>query len=232
MNYSGRSFIKYKVILLGFFSFFFSPSVLAGGVSLGSTRIVYPSDSRQITLPVNNTDDKSRFLINSWIEDSEGKKSNDFTITPPLFMIGPGNENILSIKLNGNRSLPADRETLYWLNSQAIPQQDAAKGENILQIASQSRIKLFVRPAGLEMKATEAQEHISFSRHAGELVVHNPTPYHITLVGLTDGSVGLPNTMVPPKQNIVVKSSGNGPVSFRTINDYGAITPVQKGVMK
>lgn len=226
------SLIKFTFFPAVFFAFIFSSSVTAGGISLGSTRIVYPADSRQVTLPVNNTDDKSRFLIKSWAEDSEGNKTSDFTITPPLFMIGPGNENILSIKFNGTRQLPADRETLYWFNSQAIPQQDAAKGENVLQLATLSRIKIFVRPAGLEMKAIEAPDHIRFSRQAGELVVHNPTPYHITLVGLTDGNTVLPNTMVPPKNSTAVRSSGNGAVSFRTLNDYGAITPVQKGVMK
>lgn len=211
---------------------FHSVPAVAGGVSLGATRIVYPSDSRQITLPVNNSDTESRYLIKSWVEDSEGKKTTDFTVTPPLFMIGPKNENIVSIKFTGARSLPGDRETLYWFNSQAIPEQDSKKLENVLQLASLSRIKLFVRPSKLEMKPVEAPEHIRFSRKGGELVVHNPTPYYITLVSFTDSNNVLPNTMVPPKASLSVKSAGKGNITFRTINDYGAVTPVQNGVMK
>lgn len=209
-----------------------SVPAIAGGVSLGATRIVYPSEARQITLPVNNSDAESRYLIKSWVEDSTGKKNTDFTITPPLFMIGPNNENIVSIKFNGARQLPDDRESLYWFNSQAIPEQDSKQLENVLQLASLSRIKLFVRPVKLEMKPSEATEHIRFSRQAGELVVHNPTPYYITLVSFMDGKNVLPNTMVPPKESLSVKSTGNGNITFRTINDYGAVTPVQNGVMK
>jgi fimbrial chaperone protein len=225
-------FLKRFIFLNALLSVLFSSAVTAGGVALGSTRIVYPSGIRQITLPVNNTDDKSRFLIKSWVENSEEKKTNDFMITPPLFMIGPGNENLVSIKFNGTEQLPIDRETLYWFNSQAIPQRKAARGENILQLATLSRIKIFFRPSGLEMSAAEAPQHIRFSRQKGNLVVHNPTPYYITLVGFRAGKEVLPNTMVAPKQSLPVSSSGNGEITFRTVNDYGALTPEQKGLMK
>lgn len=226
------SFVKRNATLSAFLFALYSSSATAGGVSLGATRVVYPADSRQITIPVNNSDTKSRFLIKSWVEDSKENKTADFTVTPPLFMIGPGSENIISIKFNGIRSLPTDRETLYWFNSQAIPQKDIEKGENVLQLASVSRIKLFMRPGGLEMTAIEAPQHIRFSRQGSDIIVHNPTPYHITLVAFMDGKTVLPNTMVPPKGSTTVKSSGNGSITFRTINDYGAITPEQKGVMK
>ncbi|WP_447884809.1 fimbria/pilus periplasmic chaperone [Serratia fonticola] len=215
-------------LLAGVISF----PTIAGGVSLGSTRIIYPANGNQVSLTINNSDDKSRFLINSWVEDRDGKKSTDFTVYPPLFMINPGNENVQSIKFDQSRSLPSDRETLYWFNAQAIPQQHPAKGENVLQLASLSRIKMFVRPAGLEMKAIDAPQHIHFSRKGNQLVVNNPTPYHITLVGFMDGKTALPNTMVPPKDSVVLDSKANGPITFRTINDYGAITPEQNGVMK
>lgn len=226
------SFLNRKIKLYVLLFTLCSSSAIAGGVSLGATRVVYPADSRQITIPVNNSDAQSRFLIKSWVEDSKENKTADFTVTPPLFMIGPSSENIISIKFNGVRSLPTDRETLYWFNSQAIPQKDIEKGENLLQLASVSRIKLFMRPAGLEMSAIEAPQHIRFSRQGSDIVVHNPTPYHITLVAFMDGKTVLPNTMVLPKGSTTVKSSGNGSITFRTINDYGAVTPEQKGVMK
>lgn len=46
--------------------------------------------------------------------------------------------------------LPADRESLFWMNVKAIPSLDEKlANENTLQIAIQSRIKLFYRPSGL-----------------------------------------------------------------------------------
>ncbi|MGE6178849.1 fimbria/pilus periplasmic chaperone [Aeromonas salmonicida] len=233
MNFPHRLLISSRALIIAMMAATFSSVSLAGGVALGATRIVYPADARQVTLPITNTDDKSRFLIKAWAEDSEGKKTSDFTVTPPLFMIGPSNEHILSLRLNAVSPLPSDRETLYWFNAQAIPQHDASKGENVLQLAALSKIKVFVRPAGLSIKPLEAPDHLRFSYQGESLVVHNPTPYHITLVSLMEGDAGLPNTMVPPNASLSLKASGKkGPITFRTINDYGAITDVVEGVMK
>lgn len=233
MSLFHRLFMTCNALAVSMVAALTSPYSIAGGVALGATRIVYPLDERQVTLPITNTDDKSRFLIKSWAEDSEGKKSADITTTPPLFMIAPGNEHILSIKLNASSALPSDRETLYWLNAQAIPQYDATKGENVLQLAALSKIKIFVRPSGLDIKPLEAPNHLSFSRQGESLVVHNPTPYHITLVSIMEGDADLPNVMVPPKESLTMKSSGKkGPITFRTINDYGAITDIKEGLMK
>lgn len=209
-----------------------SPASIAGGVSLGATRVIYPAEARQISLMVNNSDDKSRFLIQSWIEDLNGKKTNDFSVSPPLFMIGPEKENTLRISFNRLRDLPSDRETLYWFNAQAIPQQDIEKGQNVLQLASLSRIKMFVRPSGLQMKSIDAPNHIRFSTQGGVLAVHNQSPYYVTLVNFKVGETFQPNTMVAPKETVTLKSNGSGDITFSTINDYGAITPIQKGVMK
>lgn len=208
-------------------------NVSAGGVALGATRIIYSKGTAQVSLPINNTDENAHFLIQSWVEDASGKKVNDFTVTPPLFAIKPQKENTMRINYTGRGVLPDDRETLYWFNSKAIPQAgEESRNQNTLQIASLTRIKLFVRPAGLELKSLDAPKQLRFSRGSNELLIHNPTPYHITLVSLKDGSKELPNTMVAPLSNIVVSSHGNGPVTFRTINDYGAMTEIVTGQMK
>ncbi|HHA2288280.1 TPA: fimbria/pilus periplasmic chaperone [Enterobacter asburiae] len=222
-----------RIAALASLTAFSSFQASAGGVALGATRIVYPQGAPQVSLPVNNTDEKARFLIQSWVEDAAGKKTRDFSVTPPLFAIEPQKENTLRISHTGSTPLPADRETLYWFNSKAIPQaSEETRSMNTLQVASLSRIKLFVRPAGLQPKPIEAPEKLRFSRSAGELVIHNPTPYHITLVSLKDGAAELPNTMVAPMSREAVKSPGSGPVTFRTINDYGAMTDTATGQMQ
>ena len=63
-------------------------AIAAGGFGLGSTRLVYPSDSQQITLSVQNGGANTSYLIQSWIDDNQSsKKSQDFVVTPPLFML-------------------------------------------------------------------------------------------------------------------------------------------------
>lgn len=44
------------------------------GVALGATRVVYPSDQKQVTLGISNNDNKSTYLIQSWIENAAGVK--------------------------------------------------------------------------------------------------------------------------------------------------------------
>ena len=118
----------------------------AGGIALGATRVIYPQGDKQVSLPVINSSADNTFLIQSWVANVEGIKSPDFILTPPLFVIHPKKENTLRIMYIGP-DLPADRETVFYLNSKAIPSVDKNKLQgNTLQIATQSVIKLFIRP--------------------------------------------------------------------------------------
>jgi len=51
-------------------------------VGLGATRVIYPGGSKQVQLPVTNNDEKKTFLIQSWIENEEGKKVTSNKINP------------------------------------------------------------------------------------------------------------------------------------------------------
>ncbi|HFZ8995707.1 TPA: fimbria/pilus periplasmic chaperone [Citrobacter freundii] len=205
-----------------------------GGVALGATRVIYPQDSIQVSLPVNNTDNKAVFLIQSWVENSDSKKSSDFVVTPPLFVIKPGKENTLRIMYIGQGNLPKDRESLYWMNVKAIPAADKdIKNKNTLQIAVLNRIKLFVRPKNLPMPSADAPSKLSFHQSGDKLTINNPTPYYITLVQFHEGTTTLPATMVPPlgKSSVKLPKGTQGKITFQTVNDYGANTPVQTAVM-
>jgi len=201
----------------------------AGGVALGATRVIYPQGEKQISLPVTNSDPKDVFLIQSWVSDGEGKKMNDFVITPPLFVIQPKKENTLRIMYVGQNNLPQDRETVFYLNSKAIPSADKSKqGGSALQIATQSVIKLFVRPKKLPTPAIDAPKTLRCTLSGSTLTVVNPSPYYVTLVQLHVGGKKLENDMVPPKGDKTMNTGGaSGEVTFQTMNDYGAMTTKQ-----
>lgn len=57
------------------------------GVALGATRVIYPADQKQTALGLSNNNDKDTYLIQSWVENSDGKKDGRFVITPPLFVM-------------------------------------------------------------------------------------------------------------------------------------------------
>lgn len=204
-----------------------SAQVSAGGIVLGGTRVIYPADQKQVSLSVRNTSEQTRFMVQTWAEDAQGKKTNDFVVTPPLYVSNPGNENNLRLMYAGLPA-PKDRETIYFLNTKAIPALDKSKleGRNVLMLATSTRIKIFVRPAGLTPEPTKAPEMLAFKRNGSQVTVDNPTPYYITLVQIKAGNHKLDNMMVPPHGNasLTLPTSGINTISFRTVNDYGGYT--------
>ncbi len=206
-----------------------------GGVSLGATRVIYPQGNTQVSLAVNNTDPNAVFLIQSWIENSKENKSSDFIVTPPLFVMKPKKENTLRIMYTGPNNLPADRESLYWVNVKAIPSVNKDKqSKNTLQIAVLSRIKLFVRPKNLPMASIDAPAKLRFHTSGNTLTVKNPTPYYQTLVQFHAGLATLPTTMVAPMSqvNVNLPDNAKGAINYQTINDFGANSPTQKAIIE
>jgi fimbrial chaperone protein len=203
-------------------------SAFAGGIALGATRLIYPVTATQSSIPLINSDEHERYLIQSWVEDETGNRSNDFVITPPLFAAEGNTENTLRIIYTG-KALPQDKETVYWLNVKAIPavNPESIKDKNSLQLAILSRIKLFMRPDALKMSPQEAPAALHFHRDAGQLMVDNPTPYYQTLVNMSVGAKKQPNIMVAPRATVIVQPgpAATGTVKFQTIDDYGALSP-------
>jgi fimbrial chaperone protein len=216
---------KYTVCFLVSISLF-STSVLAGGVGLGATRMIYSSAVTQTALDVRNTHKDASFLIQSWVEDEKGNRTNDFVITPPLYVLKPMTESVIKIMFNG-KSIPKDRETLYWLTVKAIPQQDKKSAGNTLQFASANRIKVFYRPIGLNENANDAWKGLRGELSQGRITLSNPTPYYLTTINLSVDSKTVKPVMIPPKTSVVLEErfSSAGKFSYQTINDYGAWTP-------
>lgn len=203
-----------------------SASALSGGVGLGTTRMVYSSAVTQAALDVRNTNKDAPFLIQSWIEDEKGNRSNDFVITPPLYVLKAATESVIKLMFNG-KALPQDRETLYWLTVKAIPNQDKKSSVNTLQFASANRIKIFYRPSGLNENANDVWKRLRGELHQGKITLINPTPYYLTTINLNvDGRVVKP-AMIPPKASVTLpeKFENASKFSYQTINDYGAWTP-------
>ncbi|HHQ6572971.1 TPA: fimbria/pilus periplasmic chaperone [Serratia fonticola] len=202
-------------------------TAFAGGVGLGVTRLIYPSDTKQISVSVRNTDANLAFLIQPWVEDSNGNKTSDFVITPPLSVLKPKNENSLRIIYTGP-TLPKDRESIFWLTVKAVPPlNEKESGKNVLQLASANRIKIFYRPVGLTTAVQDAPDMLTAKRVGQDIILSNPSPYFITLVNVFLGGEKLGSIMVPPKDSVKLKSqnsASSGQLKFQTINDYGAQT--------
>lgn len=198
------------------------------GVALGTTRVVYPAGQKQVSLGISNNDEKSTYLIQSWIDNADGAKTNSFVITPPLFVMKGKKENTLRIIDGTNNSLPADKETLLWVNVKAIPSVDKAmQDKNTLQLAIISRIKMFYRPKGLAMTPEKAPASLQFSRSGNTLTVKNPSPYYVTVTNVISNKKELKSFMVLPMGSITtpIPAGASNAFSYQTINDFGALTP-------
>lgn len=201
-------------------------------VVLGGTRVIVRENQRETSIPLQNTGN-APFVVQSWVDEGEGKNKTPFVVTPPLQRLDPGKENILRI-LRVPGALPTDREALFWLNVKEIPEK--SKEENVLQIAVRTRIKLFYRPASLPGSAIDARTQLQWAVGAAEkggavLKVGNPTPYHITLSSMkvNGGQQEIRPQMVAPFGEIAlpltaVKSPQEVQFNFTTINDYGSET--------
>ena len=66
-------------------------------MALGATRVIYPEGQKQVQLAVTSNDEKSTYLIQSWVENANGDKDSRFVITPPLFAIKGKKETTLRI---------------------------------------------------------------------------------------------------------------------------------------
>lgn len=232
--------------LISAFMILFSSLTYAGGFSVGTTRIIFDGNQDQTKFVVSNTTEESDYLVQSWVdnkgvsgEEKETQKA-PFLVTPPLVKSEAGTKNELRVVAAGT-DLPQDRESVYWVNVKSIPRVHETRSGNSLNIAVKSRIKLFYRPAMLIEQypnGSDGFEKISFEYKNDELVVSNPSPFYVSLFELkVDGIVvDTGYEMVPPKGHIAFPISNdtvnhNSKVTWKAINDYGAITEEKEQVL-
>lgn len=112
------------------------------------TRLVFRGEDKSISVDLKNANSKLPYLAQSWVEDEKGVKiTSPLIVVPPVQRIEPS--AIGQVKIQGMpalASLPQDRETLFYYNVREIPPQ--SDKPNTLQIALQTRIKVFLPPAG------------------------------------------------------------------------------------
>ena len=214
-------------------------------VVIAGTRVVFPAASGEVTVRLSNEGDQPA-LIEAWIDNGDPASTPDtanvpFLVTPPLVRMNAGKGQSLRIVYTGQQ-LPADRESLFWLNVLEIPPKPGSKtGEeqNTLQFAVRSRLKLFFRPANLPGDLPTAAQQVTWTvvpdGNGYALTAHNASPYHITFskLSLSVGGTAYPAAggMVGPRASLrlPVKDLARQPtagtvVDYTVINDFGAAT--------
>ncbi|MNJ32158.1 Chaperone protein EcpD precursor [compost metagenome] len=210
----------------------FTAAQATASISLSATRIIFDGAHKEANITVRNGNHDA--LIQSWVDNNdETAGAAPFAVTPPLTQVMAREQQLLRILYEGV-GMPADKESVLWLNVQEIPQ--ASANANTLQLAVRQRIKIFFRPANLPGDALMAPSKLiwklSQRGRKTELQVKNPSLYHVSMADVTlrDGAhteLAVDSTMIAPGEAKAFELSSvptHRPLqlTFKSINDYGA----------
>ncbi len=170
--------MKYHIKLALCFLLALVMTPLHASVSLDRTRVIYPGDVNSISLRISNNNSRLPYLAQAWLEDAEGNKLKDtFTVLPPIQRLEPSAQSIVKVQaLPSAALLPQDKESLFYFNLREVPPRP--DNPNVLQLALQTRIKFFYRPAGLvvDSSSTPWQAKMTLQQVGGKYQLTNPTP--------------------------------------------------------
>lgn len=198
------------------------------GVIIGGSRLIYEGNIKEKSISVENPD-SSPYLIQSWVEDADGKnikENTPFIVTPPLFRLDGGQKNLLRI-VRAAKPLPQDRESLFWLNIKSIPSA-SDNNKNSLQIAVRSRLKLIYRPDSLkEEKPEKITDKLIWKKNGNTLTVTNPSGYYMNFmyVSINNKKIKDGGFVAPHSATTFTLPEGvsSGDVNWKIINDYGGV---------
>ncbi|HZJ94613.1 MAG TPA: molecular chaperone [Thiopseudomonas sp.] len=227
------------VALLSFVQFSHASVVITG------TRVIYPADQREVNIQLSNTGDVPA-LVQAWVEPYTDPsapvhdvKEQDipFVLSPPVFRINPKEGQTIRLMYVGG-DLPQDRESVFYFNVLDIPPAPSAdKTDNFLQLAINSKLKLFYRPTAVSKNLSKLKDELRFSlieANGYQLKVDNPTGNFFTLLDLkfysADKSVAGPEIgMVDPKSSRTIAIPNNKAfisqatrLEVNYVDDYGA----------
>lgn len=218
-------------------------------VVIAGTRVIFPSSEREVTIQLTN-DSKRPALVQAWLDDGNSSALPEnvdvpFTLTPSVFRMESGNGQTLRLVHTGE-PLPADRESLFWLNVLEVPPKASAENNrNRIQLAVRSRIKIMYRPDGLAGSADDAPMQLDWRvvRTDGgyALEASNPTPFVVNLGSVLLNAAGRKHDAgmgyVLPRstQRFPIKQLSGAPaagatVEFGSINDWGRSVDVKRPV--
>lgn len=199
------------------------------------TRVIFNEGEQAAVVTVTNKSATYPYLVQSWLEDANGKRiTSPLMVVPPLQRVEANERNVLRIAKLPGAELPADRESVFYLNIREVPPKTDTP--NTLQIALHTQMKLFYRPKGVQPARDEdwtLPMTLRVDTAAHRLVFDNPTPYHVTIVALAAGAQKTPVPMDPlmvnPMSTAGLRFDGAAPSTlFVThVDDYGGQVVVE-----
>ena len=208
-----------------------------------NTRVIYPADAQSQTLQFTNND-AIPYVMQFWTDINNPTSTPDnadapFMVVPAMFRVEPKTGQSVRLVFTG-KNLPADRESVFYLNSVQIPPKNmAAPGENQMTVILRNRVKVFYRPKEIIGGPDKVPQQMHFSlahnNSRWTLRVKNDSGYYATVIKAAvvagNREVSFPVNMIAPKSTVewaLAKEAssldGAKKVKFTLINDYGGQT--------
>lgn len=176
-----------KKIMNATFILFFMliTSTTKASVVLERTRLIFPMDKLTLSLQIFNRSEQPT-LVQSWIDDGDIASTPEtttapFIVIPPIMKVSSNGGAQLKIQQLDNK-LPQDRESIFYLNVLDIPPKpNSSENTNTLQLALQTRIKLFYRPKQLELTSNAIFKQIEITKEQQNLEISNSSAYFFTI---------------------------------------------------
>ncbi len=197
-------------------------------IVMNNTRVIYNTRDREVTVPISNRSSKP-VLVQSWIDNGDAQADpstvqTPFMILPPITRVDADSTKTLRLRVVNVAALPANRESVLWLNVLDVPVKSPAKEKNRLQVALQSRIKVFYRTAGLRGDPNKAVEELVWRSHARGVMVTNPTAWHVSLVSVESLAGIWSVEMIEPgkTRDFPLPLKASTPIDVTWVDDNGA----------
>lgn len=173
-------------------AFALSGTALAG-VTPEASRVVFPANAVERSTQLFNVNHYP-VLVQAWVDDGDitavpQASKAPVVVLPPIFRMAPGDQTSLRL-INAGASLPADRESLFWLNLYEIPAtpDTASTDEQLVTVTMRTQVKVFMRPDKLPYAPDQMPKRLGFSLAQADgklaLTIDNPTPYYATIGAL------------------------------------------------
>ncbi|WP_371368360.1 molecular chaperone [Pseudomonas sp. QL9] len=211
-------------------------------VVIAGTRQVFPGSEREITVQLSNRG-STPSLVQAWVDDGDERATPSsskapFLVTPVMSRLDPMKGQALRVLLTSG-GLPQDRESLFWLNVLDVPSLDRKRaGENHLQVAFRSRLKLLYRPQGLEGSAAAAAEGLRWKlvERGGKPVLRasNASAFYVSVSSVSvtangrsftsddSATIGPHGELELPLKPTASVPPGVSGVDYVWVSDYGA----------
>lgn len=206
-------------------------------VNIDATRIVINSDQKRGSFKLVN-EGKEEMVVQLWTDYGDILASPSLVktpvfLTPPILNLKPG--EIKSIQAIVDRQMVDQQkdEQIYWLNIYQVSRKfitdEIAPFSDELVLPIRLRIKLLVRPQGIEKLEKTAGEQLTFgfepaSGHTSATVsISNPTPWNISLLYLTINGQEITPPLIPANGSVLLARPITQPalIEYAIINDFG-----------